>query len=180
MCPGDTGIGRKVVVGLILKPVGLKGELKVRPLSDNPERFEPGGRLWVDDPECAPGGYEILSVSEHKASLRVALEGISSVEQAERLRGRELYVPESEVPALPEGEYYHYQIIGLEVYTHGGRLLGTVRDIITAGEKDVYIVRGRGKEYLIPVTEEHVREIDTDSGRITLNPMEGYIPEDEV
>lgn len=167
-------------MGLVLKPVGLKGELKVRPMTDNPERFEPGGRLWLDGPDGVPESHEILSVSEHKGNLRVALDGVTSVEQAERLRGMELYVPESEVPPLPEGEYYHYQIIGLEVYTHGGRLLGTVRDIITAGEKDVYIVRGRGKEYLIPVTEEHVREIDTVSGRIVLNPMEGYIPEDEV
>jgi len=164
-----------VLVGLVLKPVGLKGELKVRPITDNPERFEPGGMLWADVRGAAES-YEILSVSEHKGNLKVLLEGVSSVEEAERFRDVELYVPESEVPPLPEGEYYHYQIIGLEVYTHKGMLLGTVSDIISAGEKDVYIVRGQGKEYLIPVTEEHVREIDPDSGRITLNPMEGYIP----
>jgi 16S rRNA processing protein RimM len=176
VCPGDSGIGRKVLVGVVLKPVGLKGELKVRPISDNPERFEPGGRLWVDDPNGGTSVYVIASVSEHGGSLRVALDGVSDVEEAERLRGREFYVPESEVPPLPEGEYYHYQIIGLSVYTHTGRLLGKVTDIFTAGEKDVYVVKGRDKEYLIPVTEEHVREIDVKAGRITLNPMEGYIP----
>jgi len=164
-------------VGVVLKPVGLKGELKVKPVTDNPERFEPGGRLWMDDPHGGTSTYEITSAYEHGGNLRVALEGVSSVEEAEKLRGREIYVPESEVPPLPEGEYYHYQIIGLPVYTHTGRLLGKVTDIFSAGEKDVYVVKGRGREYLIPVTEEHVREIDVKSGRITLNPMEGYIPE---
>jgi len=158
--------------------VGLKGGLKVRPETDNPERYAVGGALWADDPETGePRRYTITSVNEHGGFLKITLDGVSSVEEAEKFRDAELYVPESEVPPLPEGEFYHFQIIGLEVFTASGRSLGTVREILTAGEKDVYVVRGQGREYLIPVTEEHVREISPEKGRIDLYPMEGYLPE---
>jgi len=175
---GDTGIGRKVSVGRVIKPVGLKGGLKVRPETDNPERYEVGGALWLDSPDTGePVRHTITSSSEYRGFFKITLDGISSVEEADKYRDAEIYVPLSEVPPLPEGEFYHFQIIGLEVFTAGGRSLGTVQEIITAGEKDVYVVRGAGKEYLIPVTEEHVREISPEKGRIDLYPMEGYLPE---
>lgn len=175
MCPGNSGIGRRVLVGIILKPVGLKGEVKVKPLTDNPERYAPGGKIWMDRPGTGPECLVVRSVSGHKDILKVLFEGVGSVEDADRLRGLELYVREADVPPLEEGEYYHFQVIGAEVYTDDGRLLGKVTDIIETGEKDVYVVMGGGKEYLIPVTEEHVRKIDVKSGRIDLYPMEGYI-----
>ncbi len=159
----------------MLKPVGLKGEFKVMPLTDNPERFEPGATVWLAKPEGDYAAFTIRSVGGHKGNLRVSLAGIDTVEEAGRCRGQEISVPESEVPPLPEGVYYHYQILGLEVYYYDGRLLGTVKEIFAAGEKDVYVVGGRGKEYLIPVTEETVKEIDLKGGRILLNRMEGYI-----
>ena len=178
MRPGDPGVIRKVTVGLVLKTVGLKGELRVKPLTDNPDRYVPGGRLWLTSPEGEPVSFVIGSVKGHKDNLTVSLEGVGTVEQAEPLRGQEIFVPESEVPPLPEGEYYHFQVLGLEVFTHRGALLGKVEDIFSAGEKDVYVVRRGKKEYLIPVTEETVAEIDVKGGRIRLHPMKGYIPED--
>ena len=180
MCPGDTGITRRVVVGVVIKPVGLKGELKIKPLTDNPDRYVPGGKIWLSPPEGGTAPFIIKAISEHKGNLKLLLGGIGSVEEAVFYRGQEVFVPEDEVPELPDGEYYHYQINGLEVYTHGGRLLGRVEDILPAGEKDVYVVRGAGREYLIPVNEGTVKDIDVKGGRITLYPMEGYIPEDEV
>jgi len=168
------------VVGVVIKPVGLKGEIKVKPLTDNPDRYAPGSSLWFAPVGGKPAPFVVEDVSEYKGILRVLFAGIESVEEAERYRGQEIFVPEAEVPPLPEGEYYHFQIIGLDVYASGGRLLGKVTDIFEAGEKDVYVIKGRGKEYLVPATGEHIREIDVERGRITLYPMEGYIPEDEV
>jgi 16S rRNA processing protein RimM len=188
MCPGDIRVAGRVTVGVVLKPVGLKGELKVRPMTDNPGRYAPGSRLYLTSPEGEAAAFTIKSVSEHKGNFKVAFEGIGSVGEAEVYRGQEVFVPENEVPPLPEGEYYHFQIIGIEVYTHSGRLLGTVREILEAGEKDVYVVRGGkggtggeggGREYLIPVNENTVRNVDIKGGRMDLYPMEGYIPEDD-
>jgi len=162
-------------VGTVLKTVGLKGEIKVRPLTDNPERFEPGGRIWF---EGEPHPYVIETVRPHKECLVISLEGVGSIEDVERFRDRDMYVPEGEVPPLPEGEYYHYQILGLPVYTHSGRLVGKVTDIMTAGEKDVYeVTDSGGREYMIPVTHESVDVIDVEGGRITLFPLPGYIEE---
>jgi 16S rRNA processing protein RimM len=84
-------------------------------------------------------------VRETKGNFVVSLEGVSGIDRAEELRGLDVVVPESEVPPLPEGEYYHYQILGLPVYNYKGILLGKVVDIFTAGVKDVYVVKGQGK-----------------------------------
>ena len=179
MRPRDTGIGeggRKVLVGVVVKAVGLKGELKIKPMTDNPERYAPGGKVWLDTQEGGTAAFTIEAVREQKDSLVVSLDGIGSVEEAEELRGREVFVPESEVPPLPEGEFYHYQVLGLPVFTFKGKLLGKVADIIPAGEKDVYVVKGGGKEYLIPVTDDAVDTIDLQEG-IKLRPLKGYIPE---
>jgi 16S rRNA processing protein RimM len=132
----------------------------------------------MDDPASGePRRFTVQSVNEHRGYLKIILEGITTVEDADTFKGALIYVPESEVPPLPEGEFYHYQLFGLEVFTASGRSLGTVQEILTAGEKDVYVVRGHGEEYLIPVTEEHVRDISTGKGRIDLYPMKGYLPE---
>jgi len=164
------------LVGVVLRPAGLKGELKIKAISDNPDRFSPGGRLWfVKGGE--PSAFVIKSAREQKDNVVVWLDGVDSIEVADGFRGLDAFVPESEVPPLPEGEYYHYQILGLPVYTQGGRLLGKVEDIFTAGEKDVYVVRGDGEEYLVPVNDDSVEEIDVKKGLIRLKGLEGYIPE---
>ncbi|MBI5694335.1 MAG: 16S rRNA processing protein RimM [Nitrospirae bacterium] len=178
MRPGDTGVKRRVTVGHVLKPVGLKGEIKIVPMSDNPDRFAPGGKLWMVGAGGEARSFIVERVSEHKGNLRLKLGGIDSVEEADGYRGREVFVHEDEVPPLPEGEYYHFQILGLPVYTASEKLLGKVADIFTAGEKDVYVVKGRGREYLVPVNGQTVDVIDVAAGRIRLFRMPGYIPDD--
>jgi len=162
-----------------LKTVGLKGELKIKPLTDNPDRYAPGKKIWVRTPKGSED-FIIAAVRETKGVFVVSLEGVTDIDRAEQLRGLDVFVPESEVPPLPEGEYYHYQILGLPVYNYKGILLGKVADIFTAGVKDVYVVKGQGKEYMIPVNDDTVDEIDVEGGRITLKRMKGYLPEDEV
>ena len=181
----------------MLKAIGLKGELKIKPLTDNPERYRAGAKLWAagtggtgcvegsrarlprhaEDAQLAVMPLTVKSVRESGRDLAVFFEEIGKVEDAEALRGKELFVPESNVPPLPEGEYYHFQILGLQIFTGSGRLLGKVSDIITAGGRDVYVVKGQGGEHLIPVTDDAIEKIDAQGGRIILRPMKGYIPE---
>jgi 16S rRNA processing protein RimM len=175
--PGDTGIEARVLVGIVLKTVGLKGELKIKPLTDNPDRYSEGETIWAGGPSDTPVQLTVRSSRDAGRDIAVFFDEIDSIEKAEGFRGKELFVQESDVPPLPEGEYYQFQVLGLEVYTSRGRLLGKVTDIIEAGEKDVYVVRGGGKEYLIPVTDDAVEEIDVKGGKIKLRPMKGYIPE---
>jgi 16S rRNA processing protein RimM len=175
--PGDTGIEARVLVGIVLKTIGLKGELKIKPLTDNPDRYSEGAKVWAGGPSEASVMLTVRSSRDAGRDIAVFFVEIDSIEKAEVFRGKELYVPESDVPPLPEGEYYQFQVLGLDVFTSSGRLLGKVSDIIEAGAKDVYVVRGGGKEYLIPVTDDAVEEIDVKGGKIKLRPMKGYIPE---
>ena len=184
MRPGDTGIETRVLVGIVLKTIGLKGELKIKPLTDNPDRYSEGARVWAGGPSDTQVPLTVRASRASGRDIAVFFDGIDSIEKAEGFRGKELFVPESDVPPLPEGEYYQFQVLGLEVYTSRGRLLGKVSDIIDAGEKDVYVVTGPGEEgakgdeeFLIPVTDETVEEIDVKGGKIKLRPMKGYIPE---
>ncbi len=165
-----------------MRPVGLKGELKIKPLTDNPERYRAGAKIWAEPggregASAAPVRLTVKAARESGRDIAVFFEEIDSIEDAEAMRGREFFVPESDVPPLPEGEYYHFQILGLPVFASRGRLLGKVSDIIEAGGRDVYVVKGQGGEYLIPVTDEAIEKIDPGNGRITLRPMKGYIPE---
>jgi 16S rRNA processing protein RimM len=173
---GDTGI-KKVTVGLVLKAVGLKGELRIKPLTDNPERYAVGGKVWMSLPEGEDRAFTVKAAREYKGNLTVSFAEVASIEEAEICRGRELFVPATDVPPLPEGEYYHFQILGLPVYNQSGKLLGKVSDIFTAGEKDVYVVTGQGKEYLVPVNDDTVETIDVEAGKIVIFPMPGYIEE---
>lgn len=183
MRPGDTGIETRVLVGIVLKTIGLKGELKIKPLTDNPDRYSEGAKVWAGGEGEKALSLTVKSSRAAGRDIAVYFEEIDSIEEAEGFRGKDLFVPESDVPPLPEGEYYQFQVLGLDVYTSLGRLLGKVSDIIEAGEKDVYVVTGqgnkggRGEEFLIPVTDDALEEIDVKGGKIKLRPMKGYIPE---
>jgi 16S rRNA processing protein RimM len=111
-----------VAVGSIRGPRGLEGELKVEPLSDNPQRFVPGATLRAGD-----RSYTIRAARMHQRALLLRLEGVATREQADELRGLLLEVPESELAALGEDEYYRFQLVGLEVRDEEGRVLGRLK-----------------------------------------------------
>ncbi|GAI01472.1 unnamed protein product, partial [marine sediment metagenome] len=98
------------------------------------------------------------------------------VEAAQKLRGQPVEIHHSQLYPLPEGQYYHFQLIGLEVWTTRGELLGNITEILTAESNDNYVVSGAKGEILIPAIEDVVKSIDLDSGRITIEPIEGLLP----
>jgi 16S rRNA processing protein RimM len=163
-----------VIVGVILRPHGLSGDLKIKPLTDNPHRFLPGKKLLVQ----SPGGETRELVLERVRSLQdhllVSFEGYESRAQVEPWAGGTLRVREEDVPDLPEGEYYHYQILGMKVMDReSGEYLGEVVDILSTEGNDVYVVRGGDREHLIPAIREVVREVDVRGNRMMISRMEG-------
>ncbi|MFQ5861321.1 MAG: ribosome maturation factor RimM, partial [Dehalococcoidia bacterium] len=128
-----------MVVGRVGRPQGVRGELRVQVLSDSPQRFAVGGVLFI---QGRP--YRIERSFPHQEGRVVKLEGIESRNEAEKLRGQLLEVPEEAVPPLPQGQYYHYQILGMRVVTQEGEELGKVADILSTGSNDVYVVREEG------------------------------------
>ena len=154
----DTG---PIAIARVLKPIGLKGQVLVEPLTDFPDRFSPGKALLLEgEPRT------IQSSSRRKARWALKLEGIDSRTDAESLRDMVLHIEESDIHDLGPRQYYRFQLLGLEVYTVGGQLLGEISDVLETGSNDVYVVAQSEGELLIPATSDVVREVDLEGGRL--------------
>lgn len=161
---------RFIFIGRVVAPWGVKGEVKVEVLTDFPDRFSPTEEVHIDG---AP--LTIDRSRWRKARVILKLATIDSVEAAERLRGRMLEIPISKLRSLPEGQYYQFQLLGLEVWTTAGELLGKIADILPTGSNDVYVVRGNEGEMLIPAIEDVVKAVELDKGRILIELMQGLM-----
>ena len=107
------------------------------------------------------------------------LKEIDTMESAEKLKMRDIYVKRDEIPPLPEGRYYISDIIGLSVKSDSGEELGEVSDVFSTGSNDVYSVKKDGKELLIPVIDEVVKKIDLDNKEIIITPIKGLINDED-
>lgn len=166
-----------IAVGRIGGPFGIKGELKVEVLTDFPQRFEPGSKLFLMEEPVTVSSARISGLDR----LIVQLDEVRSRTKAETIpRGATLDILEEDVIPLPDGSYYRFQLIGLPVVTEAdGESIGMVEDIIETGVNDVLIVRAEGRpETLIPNTDEVVT-IDLQAAVIRVKPIEGLIPSAE-
>ncbi len=158
---------QRVTIGKVGGPHGIHGEMRIVPLTDFPERFETLREVMV--------GEELLhveSVKYHKQFVLMKFREYPVREQAACLTNRLLTVGRSEAAPLSEGEYYTFDIIGLQVEDVCGSALGTVENVLRTGSNDVYAVRTPdGRELLIPALKRVVKEIDIRGGRIVVEPM---------
>jgi 16S rRNA processing protein RimM len=161
-----------VAVGRVLAPSGVKGEIKIEPLTDVAQLFSPGRRLWLKGEP-----FQVEGVTRRKGQLHLKLSGVDSREAAEALRGETVSLPRELLEPLPEGSYYRFQIVGMQVYDVERGHLGEIRQVITTGGNDVYVVEGERGEVLLPAIEDVIREVDVAGGRMTVELMEGMLPE---
>ena len=159
-----------VTIGQILAPWGIKGKLKVEVITDFPQRFTPCSKIYINHQPMT-----IDSAEWHKGKAIIKLNTIDSIEEAQRLRGQAIEIHHSQLQPLPEGQYYHSQLIGLEVETTQGELLGNITQILPAKSNDIYVVSGDRGEILIPAIEDVVKSIDPNKGRMVIEPIEGLL-----
>jgi 16S rRNA processing protein RimM len=166
--------GRLITIGTVLRTKGIDGVLRVQPLTFDPQRFHSLREVYFEkNGALTEGVIEDVTVSPGCVFLKI--EGIERPEETATYAGSEIKIPESESPRLPEGMYYHYQIIGLDVYTTRGIFVGKVKQIIETGSNDVYSVVERGKETLVPAIAEVIEEINLEENRITIKEIEGLL-----
>jgi 16S rRNA processing protein RimM len=167
--------GEEVVTGRLVGPFGVRGEVKLLPLTDFPERLEQmrSLRLRLRGGDCEE--WALAGIRPHKQMYVIRLDGCASVEDAEALRDAEVCVPESELPPLPQGEYYVHDIVGLRVVTEAGDELGTVDDVIRTGANDIYRV-GR---LMIPATRDAIVRLDPAAG-VIVTRSRAYLDGEEV
>ncbi|MBA3927229.1 ribosome maturation factor RimM [Listeria rustica] len=163
-------------VGKIVNTHGLMGEIRVISQTDfADERFAVGNELFLFAKDSKkPEKLVIKTHRKHKNFDLLTFEGIIGINNVERMRDGMLKVPESQLGDLEENEYYFHEIIGCEVYTEEGELLGTISEILTPGANDVWVVQTKGqKDKLIPYIADVVQSVNIKDKKITISVMEG-------
>lgn len=152
-----------LTVGVVLKPQGIRGEIKIKPFTDGAETFAAFKRVFLDGAE-----YRVLSFRSADGFVYLGLRGVADRNAAELLRGKQVTIPREEAPALPEGSYYIADLLGSEIVTEEGVLLGTLKDI-TQAATDIYVLDTGKKEILFPAASGVVVNVNAAAGRITVN-----------
>lgn len=163
-----------VSVGKITSPHGVRGEVKVALLTDFPERIYRLQKIYLVRDQEVRGPYTVAGarLSSGKAILKFAETG--DRDAATELKGWEVAVTKSEAVELPPGHYYHFQLVGLPVYTLKGEYLGRVSEIINLPANDVYAVKKEtGEELLLPATHEVVTEVNLEEKYLRVNLLPG-------
>lgn len=159
-----------LILGRVARAHGVRGEVKVVLYADEWEPFRGLDRCFVGPPGGPFHPRRIEAAHERGRTLTLKLAGIETPEAAAVLRGHEFGIPRAEAPAPPEGAYYHYDVLGLEVAA-GGKTLGTVREILETPAHDLYVVDGPAGEWMLPATSAHIRRIDVAAGHIEVDPV---------
>ena len=153
----------KVVLGQIVAPHGVRGDLRIMPLTSNTQLFSDMDYLLLPDDRR----LHIVKARPHKNIMLVTVKEVASIEEAEALRGQKVSVYREDMPELPEGRYYVGDLIGLPVLDEQGNRIGTFKDVLPTGSKDVYVIQPpEGKDILVANIPENIREIDLKNGRI--------------
>ena len=153
----------KVVLGQIVAPHGVRGDLRIMPLTSNTQLFSDMDYLLLPDDRR----LHIVKARPHKNIMLVTVKEVASIEEAEALRGQKVSVYREDMPELPEGRYYVGDLIGLPVLDEEGNRIATFKDVLPTGSKDVYVIQPpAGKDILVANIPENIREIDLKNGRI--------------
>jgi len=161
----------KVKIGTIVKAVGLKGQVKVFSYAGSKERYRQLEKVYAADTL-----HTVESVRFLKENIVLKLSGIDDRDAAEEAKGKDIFIEASELPELPEGEYYIRDVIGFSVFLEQGRLLGRLTDVIKGYAQDLYEVETADeKKALIPAVEEFVLDFNVAEKKIVVKLIEGLI-----
>jgi 16S rRNA processing protein RimM len=164
-----------IPVGKIIGTHGIKGQLKVYSFSGNIESLNAANEILIRSPKGDLTKYELKSVAYHAGKFNIALAGLDDINNVQHLIGTEICLWRSQLPEPDTDEYYWCDLIGLEVSTVDGQLLGEIIDIFETGSSDIYVVRSDQREYLIPAIADVIKSVDLKSGRMTVTPLEGLL-----
>jgi 16S rRNA processing protein RimM len=172
---------RYLAVGRVLRPHGIRGELRVEIFTAYPERLGQHVDLYLASPAHpeAVRRYPVEAMRSHRRVLLLKLGGCDDRNAADELRGMLVQVPIEEAVPLEEDEYYYFQIVGVQVETESGESLGRVVDVLETGAHDVYIVRGPRGEVLLPAVDELVLDLDLESRRMVVRLLPGMGAEEQ-
>ena len=163
-----------IKVGRIINTHGIRGELKVFPLTDNLDRFDDLKIVYIGNNKEK---VEIEQVKYHKGLAIIKLKEFDNINQVLKFKDDFLYIDVEDKVELPEDHYFIFDIVDCNVYDTKGRKIGVVTDVLQYTSNDVYVVKDKekNKEYLIPAVKEFVVDIDVENKKIIIDPIEGMI-----
>ncbi|WP_206812241.1 ribosome maturation factor RimM [Paradesulfitobacterium ferrireducens] len=165
----------EVLVGVVVKPHGVKGELKIYPQTHDPMRFKRLREVVLTD-GAAKYRFAVKRASVQPGFVYLALDGIESMDEGEKYRGWEVRIDRSEVPPLQEGWYY-FELEGLQVYERE-RFLGTLTKVLETGANDVYLVNGPLGEICVPALKRVVKKVDVPGRRMEVELPPGLMDDE--
>lgn len=162
-------------IGQIVNTFGIKGMVKVKPFTDDITRFDDLKKVYIENKNKTKQ-YEIEEVKYHKEMVLIKFKGINTIEEAEELRNSYLKIDREDGVELEENSYYIVDLIGLEVYTDEGKLLGTLEDIFNTGSNDIYVVKDSlGKQVLLPAIADVIKKVDLENKKIEVHLIKGLV-----
>ena len=166
----------RICVGAIAGAFGVRGEVRLKSFTADPEAIAEYGPLGTED---GTRTFTVTLDRPVKGGFAARLSGIATKDQADALKGARLYAPRDRLPALPDDEFYHADLIGLAVFDTGGQELGRVKSVLNHGAGDLLEIHGSGLKstVLLPFTREAVPTVDLTSGRIIADPPDGVFPD---
>lgn len=164
-----------LLIGTIVAPFGVRGQLKLRAVTDRPDHLRRHIHTVYVGPRYQP--YRLRSVAEHKPGLLiVSLDGVTSRDEAEDLRQSEVWIDQAVAAPLQEDEYYLHDLYNLRVETIDGTVIGHVREVLETGANEVLVVSRSGQsDALIPMVREFVETLDIPAGRVVVRIIEGLL-----
>jgi len=167
-------------MGKVVRPHGRDGALRIKSYAQSEESFLIVGKVFLRSSFGETREYVVSSVRPHKNILLMKLEGLNTLEEAEKYRGAAILIKRDLLPREGEEEYFWHELIGLEVYLSGGEYVGTIKHILPTGSNDIYVVQEGKKEVLIPAIHDVVQEIDLIHNRMIISEVEGLLDLNEV
>jgi 16S rRNA processing protein RimM len=171
----SNGVNMLITIGKAVKPFGVKGEIKIEPMTDFPRRFEKLSRVYLVSHAGKEVAGKVKSVRYAGDVPFILFEGYDTPEKAKAFNGWFIKVPEEETEPLPEGTYYWFELIGMEVLSEGGDKLGTIVDIFKTGSNDIYVLKRGRKEIYLPATQEVIKQVDRKTKRMIVHLMDGLM-----
>lgn len=155
---------KQIVIGKIIAPHGVRGEFRIMPDTDNPEQFLKMKKICLEDGES----FTVEGTRFHKQFVLMKVKEITNMDQVTKLRNKHIVINHAELPPLPQGRFYVTDIIGFRVITPQGEEIGTLKDVITPGSTDVFVIATKeGKEIMVVAIQSNIKEINMEQGCIT-------------
>ena len=165
-------------IGQIVNTFGIKGEVKVKPYTDDIQQFKKLKTILVEKNK-ATTEMKIVEAKFHKEMVLLKLEGVDDMNEAEKLKGASIKIHRKDARKLDKDEYFIADILGSDVYTDTGSYLGKVDDIYNSGAQDIYVVKDElGKQILLPSIKEVILDIDIEKQKVTVHLLKGLVDDE--